>query len=312
MPTSRRARTSGGCPRVDGSRRATSARARSASSRSVTVSRATRASSSSTPRRRSSIPSAPRAHPRSRCRAVTSETATAASSTSPTAVSRPSTRWATSSGTPRRASARASSARVWARRVSNRKQSDRAVDSTSSASPSAAPGRLEVDMVGRGDLGVDPGADAELLLDLLLDLVREVRVVAQERPRVLLALTQLVALVGVPGAGLADEPLLDAHVDQAALTADSLAVEDVELRLLERRRHLVLDHLHAGAVADRLRAVLERLDAAHVEPNRGVELQRAAARRRLRAAEDDADLRPQLVDEDGGRARAAERTSDLP
>src|SRR5450756_2895524 len=102
--------------------------------------------------------------------------------------------------------------------------------------------------------------DAELLLDLLLDLVREVRVVLQEGTGVLLALTELVALVRVPGARLADEAVLDPEVDQATLAGDADAVEDVELRLLERRRHLVLDDLDAGPVADSLGALLEGLD----------------------------------------------------
>ena len=49
----------------------------------------------------------------------------------------------------------------------------------------------------------------------------DVGVVAQEVPRVLLALAELVALVGVPGAGLAHDALLHAEVDQAALLARS-------------------------------------------------------------------------------------------
>ena len=56
------------------------------------------------------------------------------------------------------------------------------------------------------------------------------------------------------------------------------AVDDVELGLLERRRDLVLRHLDADAVADRLDALLERLDAADVEAHGRVELERAAAR----------------------------------
>jgi hypothetical protein len=46
--------------------------------------------------------------------------------------------------------------------------------------------------------------------------------------------------------------------------ADALPVDDVELGLLERRGHLVLHDLGPGPVADRLGAVLERLDPAHV------------------------------------------------
>ena len=38
--------------------------------------------------------------------------------------------------------------------------------------------------------------------------------------------------------------------------ADALAVEDVELDLAERRRHLVLHDLHARAVADDDRVLL--------------------------------------------------------
>src|SRR6185437_7550104 len=108
----------------------------------------------------------------------------------------------------------------------------------------------------------------------LLDLVGHVRVLPQEVAGVLLTLAELVALVGVPGAGLAHDRLLDAEVDQAAFPADPDAVQDVELGHLERRRHLVLDDLHLRPVTDWLGTVLERLDPAYVEPYRGIELQR--------------------------------------
>ena len=51
-------------------------------------------------------------------------------------------------------------------------------------------------------------------------------------------LTELIALVGVPGSRLTDEALSHAEVDQRTLLADAMSVEDVELGLLERRRHL--------------------------------------------------------------------------
>ena len=41
----------------------------------------------------------------------------------------------------------------------------------------------------------------------------QVGVVPQERPRVLLTLPELIALVGVPGAGLGDDPLLDPEIE---------------------------------------------------------------------------------------------------
>src|SRR5690606_25608763 len=134
--------------------------------------------------------------------------------------------------------------------------------------------------------------DAELLQDLLLDLGSDIGVAGQEVAGVLLALAQLVALVGVPGPGLADDALLDADVDQRTLTRDALAVEDVELGLLEGRRALVLHDLHAGPVADDLRTVLEALDTAYVQSDRGVELQRPATGGGLRTAEEDTHLLP--------------------
>ncbi len=80
---------------------------------------------------------------------------------------------------------------------------------------------------------------------------------------------------------------------------------------LNGRRDLVLDDLDAHAVADRLDAFLERLDPADVEPNRGVELQRAPAGSDLRRAEHHPDLLAQLVGEDADRVGAVERAGEL-
>ena len=74
---------------------------------------------------------------------------------------------------------------------------------------------------------------------------------------------------------------------------------------------LFLTTLTRHAVADGLGALLERLDAADVEPHRRVELERPAARRRLGRTEHDADLLAQLVGEDADRAGAVEVTGDL-
>src|SRR5262249_48810841 len=69
--------------------------------------------------------------------------------------------------------------------------------------------------------------------------------------------------------------------------------------------------LARGRVPDGLGAVLDPLPPPDVEPHRRVELQRPAARRRLRAAEHHADLLPQLVDEDADRAGAVEVGGEL-
>ena len=134
-----------------------------------------------------------------------------------------------------------------------------------------------------------------------------VGVLEQEVARVLLALAELVTVVGVPGTRLAHDLVLDTEVDEAALARDADAVQDVELGLLEGRRHLVLDDLDAGAVTHGLRAVLQRLDATDVEAHRRVELERLAAGGGLGAAEEHTDLLAQLVDEDH---RGVRRCSD--
>src|ERR1700681_4849547 len=120
----------------------------------------------------------------------------------------------------------------------------------------------------------------------------------EERLRVLAALTDALLAVGVPRARFPDDVALERDVDDGAHLRDSLAVRDVELGQAERRRDLVLHHFHARARADDVLTDLDLLELAHVEPDRGVELERAAARRGLGAAEHDADLLAQLVDED--------------
>src|SRR5215813_2674697 len=125
------------------------------------------------------------------------------------------------------------------------------------------------------------GDQAGVLADRGLDLVADVRVALEEILRVLATLADALAVVGEPGARLLDHAGLDAEVDDLAHLGDALAVHDVELDLLERRRQLVLHHLDAGLVADHLVALLDHADAADVEPYRGVELERIAAGGRL-------------------------------
>src|SRR4029077_14021069 len=120
---------------------------------------------------------------------------------------------------------------------------------------------------------------AGLAHHLVGDLDHQLRVGDQELLGLLPALAQLLALVGEPGPGLVDDPEVDAQVDDRALPADALAVHDVELGLLEGRGALVLHDLAPGAVAADLAPVLQALDPAEVEPNRGLELERPAARR---------------------------------
>src|SRR5690606_5861532 len=107
---------------------------------------------------------------------------------------------------------------------------------------------------------------------------------------VLAALAEPLAIPGEPGAGLLDDAGLDAQIEQFAGLGDAFAIHDVELDLAEGRGQLVLDHFYPGLVAHDLLAVLEGADAADVEADRGIELERVAARGGFGRAIHDADL----------------------
>jgi hypothetical protein len=168
----------------------------------------------STPLARSSALSARRARPRPAWREVTQARAKAASSIRPTSPNRSRTASATSSGSRAWPAGRASCWRVLGAPVSARRQIERATCSGSPGSSSRCgppAGGRRPDRRVRGRAGAPPAstrgsralpgvgpaghrqksgcrppgrvqlrADAELLLDLLLDLVGEVGVVAQE------------------------------------------------------------------------------------------------------------------------------------
>src|SRR4051812_19338710 len=171
-----------------------------------------------------------------------------------------------SSAKPRAPSLRSSSRRLCSRRA-RRSSAER------SHAPGSATSGLERRTLLLDDLDRRFGRQ-DARADLLLDVGRDVLVVEQELACVLLALADTVAFVAEPGARLLDEAMRHAEVDDLAFTRDAMPVEDLELRGLERRRDLVLHHLHARLAADHLFAFLDRADAADVEPNGRIELQR--------------------------------------
>ena len=77
---------------------------------------------------------------------------------------------------------------------------------------------------------------------LLLDLLEQIRIVAEELLGVLSALTDADLTVTEPGTGLLDDLIGDGQVDQVARGADALVEHDVELGITEGRGDLVLHH----------------------------------------------------------------------
>ena len=153
--------------------------------------------------------------------------------------------------------------------------------------------------------------EPERVPHLGLDLLGDLLMLVEERLGIVAALAETLGAVGEERAGLRHDVVLDAEVEQAARRRDALAELDVELGLTKRCRDLVLDDLHADAIADRLGALLERLDTPDVQPLGGVELQRPAARLRLRRAEHDAHLLADLVCEHAQRLGAVEVAREL-
>src|ERR1019366_7772022 len=177
---------------------------------------------------------------------------------------------------------------------------------------------------GRRRRGPSRGAEdvtrrkSEIRPDLPLDLGGHVRVVAEKLLGVLAALPDAEVAVAEPRAGLLDDLHLEADVDELARLRDSLPEGDVELGDAERGRDLVLDDLHLRAVADDDLAVLDGVVAPDVDAHRRIELQGAAAGRRLGVPDHDAvglglrDERGDGVDDDDvDRGRAHERLGDL-
>ena len=79
---------------------------------------------------------------------------------------------------------------------------------------------------------------------------------------------------------------------------DALAVHNLEFGLLKGRRNLVLDHLDTGFVTDHLIAFFDSPNAAYIQTNRGIKLQRVTARGSLRTTKHHANFHSNLIDKD--------------
>src|SRR6516164_8316956 len=136
---------------------------------------------------------------------------------------------------------------------------------------------------------------AGILPNRRVDLAGNIGIGLEKDLGILAALADALTVEGEPSAGFFHHAGFNAKIDQFAGFRDALAVHDVEFDLLEWRRELVLDHFHAGLIADDLVAFLDRADAADVETHGSVEFERMTAGRRFRRAIHDADLHADLV-----------------
>ena len=150
-----------------------------------------------------------------------------------------------------------------------------------------------------------------LFQDLLANFLEQFRIVFQQLDDPLAALAQAKFAIGEPGAALLDKAVQHTQVEDVTLDRNPLVEDDIELDLAEGGCDLVLDDRHLGLVADDLVTLLDLSDASDVEPDRGIELERPPAGRRLGVAEHDADLLANLVDEDDAGSRLADDAGEL-
>jgi hypothetical protein len=108
-------------------------------------------------------------------------------------------------------------------------------------------------------------------------LVGEGLVLEQRLPRSLSPVPDVRPREGQVRPALLDDAAGDPVVEEVRGAVDPGAPPQLELRLLERRRHLVLHHLDLGPASDGLLAALDGAHPPHVQPHAGVELQRVAA-----------------------------------
>src|SRR5882762_4817176 len=151
--------------------------------------------------------------------------------------------------------------------------------------------------VGACCAGVARLWDFEFLAQGGFELFADVLVLLQEDTGVFAALAHARAAEADPRAALFQHALFNTQIDQVAFARDAFAVDDIEFGFAERRSDFVLHHLRARSGAHDLIAFLDGLYAPDIHAHGRIELQRAAARRRFRVAEHDANFLADLVDE---------------
>src|SRR3989344_3767176 len=154
--------------------------------------------------------------------------------------------------------------------------------------------RAALGLLGRGWLimGGGGGDNGRLYF------VKEIKISGQKFSNGFPALGQELTLVLQKGAGFFDDAGVDGDVEKIARNGNAAVIKNVKLGDFEGRGDFVFDDLGPVATANNFLAFLDIADLAHVNPDRGVELQGPAAGSDFGVTEHDADFFAQLVGED--------------
>ena len=125
------------------------------------------------------------------------------------------------------------------------------------------------------------------------------------------ALTDLVALIGVPSTGLVEDIHVSTDIDDFTFAGNALTVDDLEFSLFEGRRNFILNNFHAGFVTQDFIALLDAAGTTNIHTNRGVELECVAAGGCFRRAVNHTDLLTNLVNEDNQSVGLLDAGSEL-
>ena len=115
-----------------------------------------------------------------------------------------------------------------------------------------------------------------------------------------------------PGAFLLHHAVLNPHLQDAPFLVDAVVEKDVELRLSKGRCHFVFHDLRLHVIANGVAGnVLDRIFAADIDADAGVEFQRLAARGGFRIAEHHPDFFADLVGENARGLRLGEQGGEF-
>src|SRR6202521_1743668 len=153
--------------------------------------------------------------------------------------------------------------------------------------------------------------DADRGTDLVLDLARQLGTLLEKNAGVVFTLTDFLALVRIPGTGLIDDFIVYAEFQNLPFARDAFAGKDVEIRVLERWRSLVLRPRPPRLGANHFLTCVDRAGAANIQAHGGVELKRIPPGRGFRIAEHYPDLHADLVDENDQGVRTLDVAGEL-
>ena len=150
-----------------------------------------------------------------------------------------------------------------------------------------------------------------MLSDLLCNLITDSRIIFQILFCILSALSDLIALVGIPCTGLGNYITAGRQIQDISYHRNTFSEHNIKLCFLKRRRNLIFHYFDTGTVTDDLTALLQCLNSSDIQSYRRIELQCPSTGGGLRVTEHDTYLLTKLVDKNNSTVGFADHSSQL-